>query len=322
MPGSGASRVRALAADGQSGHVLRDNTLGEADMTGAACAPFSGANALIFGGAKGIGRAVAMEWARRGARLAIADLAEAEARQTAADIEAEGGTAIALSANVLSVESIAAAAAAAESALGEIDILMNNVGGMVNGHPEDIPLAEWQRIMEINYFAAVRGVNQFLPKFLARGRGHIVNTASFAGMFPYAASRVPYGAAKAAVISMSQNLAVYCEPLGIRVSCLIPGPVLTQVMDSCTEWTEGCKLRAPGKETTLLLPEHLATVLADGMRDGGILIPSDPVVFEIIQRWAANPDAFIRSKIAEFASGDAGSPQVPDAIKAMLAGAG
>ena len=190
-------------------------------------APFAGANALIYGGAKGIGRAVAMEWARRGARLAIADLAEDAARATADEINAAGGQAVALAANVLSEDSIAATASAAENAFGEIDIVMNNVGGMLNGHPEDIPFAEWHRIMDINYFAAVRGVKHFLPKFLARGSGHIVSTASFAGMFPYAASRVPYGAAKASIISMSQNLAVYCEPLGVRVSCLIPGPVMT-----------------------------------------------------------------------------------------------
>ncbi len=284
-------------------------------------APFAGANALIFGGAKGIGRCIALEWARRGARVAVADLAEAAARETVSEIEAAGGTAVAIAANVMSDESVAAAAGAAEAALGDIDIVMNNVGGMLNGHPEDIPLTEWQRIMEINYFAAARGVSQFLPKFLARGKGHIVSTASFAGMFPYAASRVPYGSAKAAVISMSQNLAVYCEPLGVRVSCLIPGPVMTQVMDSCTEWTEGCELRAPGKETTLMLPEEVARVLADGMRDGRILIPSDPVVFDIVRRWAENPDAFIHGKIAEFTAGDRGNPQVPDAIKAMLAGA-
>jgi NAD(P)-dependent dehydrogenase (short-subunit alcohol dehydrogenase family) len=290
-------------------------------MSEAANATFTGANALIFGGARGIGRSVAMEWASRGARIAVADIAEDAARQTAAEIVAAGGEAIALVANVLSDESIAATASAAESAFGEVDILMNNVGSMLNGHPEDIPFAEWHRIMDINYFAAVRGVLHFLPKFLARGKGHIVNTASFAGVFPYAASRVPYAAAKAAIISMSENLAVYLEPQGIRVSCLLPGPVMTGVMDSMTSWTEDCPLRGPGSETTLLLPEQLATVLADGMAAGRIYIPSDPVAFGIGQRLAADPDAFIRAKIAEFASGERGNPTIPDTIKAMMAGA-
>lgn len=280
--------------------------------------PFAGAAALIFGGAKGIGRAVAIEWARRGARVAVADLDEAAARAVAAEIEAAGGSAIGLAANVMSEDSIAAAFTATAAAFGDLDILMNNVGGMLNGHPEDIPLHEWQRIMELNYFAAVRGVKRALPDFLARGRGHIVNTASFAGLYPYAASRMPYAAAKAAVIALTESLALYCEPQGIRVSCLIPGPVATDVMASMTSWTEDCPLRGPGAETTLLLPDEVARVLADGMADGRILIPSDPVAFDIVKRWAESPDAFIRAKIDEFARGDRGNPVVPEAILALM----
>lgn len=283
--------------------------------------PFAGANALIFGGAKGIGRAVALEWARRGARLAVADIDEAAATETAREIEAAGGKAVGIAANVLSDESIGAAAASAEAALGEIDIAMNNVGGMLNGHPEDIPMAEWQRIMDLNYFAAVRGVRHFLPKFLARGSGHIVNTASFAGLYPYAASRIPYAAAKAAVIAMSENLAVYLEPQGVRVSCLIPGPVMTGVLESMTSWTEDCPMRGPGAETQLMLPQVLAAKLADGMAAGEILIPSDDVAWNIVQRWAASPDGFIRTKIDEFAHGNAGRPQIPEEVmKAMREG--
>ena len=229
-------------------------------------APFGGASALIFGGAKGIGRAVSLEWARRGAKLAVADIDEAAAQGVAAEIGAAGGQAIGLSANVLSDEPVAAACAAAEAAFGDVDILMNNVGSMLNGHPEDIPIEEWRRIMEINYFSAVRAIRYFIPRMVARGRGHIVNTASFAGFYPYAASRVPYGGAKAAVISMSQNLALHLEPQGVRVSCLIPGPVMTGVMDSMTSWSEDCPMRGPGKETTLLTSEHVAAVLADVSR--------------------------------------------------------
>lgn len=282
---------------------------------------FSGANALIFGGAKGIGKAVAIEWARRGARLAIADIAEDQAAETAAEIVAQGGTSIALKADVRSEEAIAQVAAQAEAALGGIDVVMNNVGVMLNGHPEDIPVAEWQRIMDLNYFSSVRSSAHFLPKFLARGSGHIVNTASFAGFYPYAASRVPYAASKAAIIAMSQNLALYLEPKGIRVSCLIPGPVMTAISDSMTSWSDDCPMRGPGKETRLLMPQELATVLADGMEAGKILIPSDPVAFDIVKRWAADPDKFIRVKIAEFAGGDAGNPAIPEAIKAMMGGA-
>lgn len=287
-------------------------------MTDNANLPFTGANALIFGGAKGIGKAVALEWARRGARLVIADLDAATAKATAAEIVAAGGMAIGHAVNVMQDESVHYAAEAAETELGEIDIVMNNVGGMLNGHPEDIPLSEWKRIMDLNYFAAVRGVEYFLPKFLARGSGHIVNTASFAGLYPYAASRVPYAAAKAAVIAMAENLAVYLEPKGIRVSCLIPGPVATTVMESMTSWTEDCPMRGPGTETTLMLPQAVAAKLADGMRDGEILIPSDDVAWDIVARWAQSPDAFIRAKIAEFSQGNAGQPEIPETIRQVI----
>lgn len=280
--------------------------------------PFEGGNALIYGGAKGIGRAVALEFARRGAALAIADIDEAAAQTVAAEIVAAGGKAVGLAANVLSSDSVRATAEAAEAALGEIDIVMNNVGGMLNGHPEDIPMSEWQRMMDINYFAAVRGIELFLPKMLARGRGHIVNTASFAGLYPYAASRIPYAAAKAAVIAMSESLAIYLEPQGVRVSCLIPGPVMTGVLDSMTSWTPDCPMRGPGSELELKLVDDVARTLADGMRDGAVLIPSDERAWDIVRRWAASPDAFIRGKIAEFSAGDSGRPQVPESLRRKL----
>lgn len=279
---------------------------------------FDGANVLTFGGAKGIGRAVALEWARRGARLAIADIDEGAAKAVADQI---GGDSFGLAANVLSDASVAEAVAAAEAALGPLDIAMNNVGGILNGHPEDIPMAEWQRIMDLNYFAAVRGVQAVLPGMLARGRGHVVNTASFAGLYPYAASRVPYAAAKAAVISMTQNMALYAEPLGVRFSCLIPGPVMTGVLDTMTSWTADCQMRGPGAETTLMLPETLAVKLSNGMQAGEVMIPSDDIAFDIVRRWAESPDAFIRAKAAEFAGGDEGRPQVPaEVVAAMRAG--
>lgn len=276
---------------------------------------FSGNAALIYGGGKGIGRAVAQEFGRRGARIAIADLHLDAAEEAASLIVKAGGRAIALKCNVLSDESIRETADAAEAALGVIHIVMNNVGGMLNGHPEDIPMAEWQRMMDINYFAAVRGVQHFLPKMLARGSGHIVNTASFAGLYPYAASRIPYAAAKAAVIAMSESLAIYLAPQGVRLSCLIPGPVMTGVLDTMTSWTPDCPMRGPGSELELKLVEEVAQTLADGMEAGKILIPSDPKVWEIIQRWAAAPDAFIDDKITAFAQGDTGRPIVPDDVK-------
>ena len=196
----------------------------------------------------------------------------------------------------------------AERRLGELDIVMNNVGGILSGNPEDIPPSEWQRILSFNLMSVVRSLDVFLPKMIARGSGHIVNTASFAGLYPYAISRMPYVAAKAGVVALSESLAVYLEPKGIRVSCLCPGPVATRVMDGMRSWSANAPMAGPGAQYRVKTPEEVAAILADGMRDGRILIPSDETVWEIMRRHADSPDEFIREKIAQFARGEWGRP--------------
>ncbi len=280
-------------------------------MTGVGEAPFAGASAIIFGGAKGIGKAVSLEWSRRGARVVVADLDHVAARETASEIVQAGGKALGLQVDVLSQASIEAAAGEAEAEFGPPDIVMNNVGAILNGHPLDIPAEEWHRIFELNYFSIVRSNAIFLPAMLERGSGHVVNTASFAGLYPYAAGRIPYASSKAAVISMSENLALLLEPQDVRVSCLVPGPVMTGIAAGMKDWTPDLPMYGPGSETALMDTGEVARVLADGMRDGRILIPSDPVAFEIIAQRAADPDAFTRGKIAGFAAGDVGMPKLP-----------
>lgn len=271
---------------------------------------FADKSALIFGAARGIGRAVAQEFARRGARVAIADIDRAGAEEAAGLIAAGGGQAVALACDVTSDESVSAAAAEAQRAFGEPDIVMNNVGVILSGNPEDVPLAEWRRIVELNLFSTVRGCELFMAKMIARGHGHIVNTASFAGLYPYAANRLPYVASKAAVIAMTEGLALYLEPKGVRVSCLIPGPVMTGVMEGMKVWSKDVAMRGPGSQYRLMTADQVAVVLADGMQAGRILIPSDETVLEDLQRHAASPDAFIRAKIQAFADGDEGRPSM------------
>ena len=146
--------------------------------------PFEKKRALIYGAAHGIGRAVALEFARRGAHVAIADIDAAGAESVAGEIAAAGGRATGLACDVARDESVREAAAEAERRIGEIDIAMNNVGVIVSGNPEDIPIAEWQRILDVNLLSVIRSNEVFLPKMIARGSGHIVNTASFAGLYP------------------------------------------------------------------------------------------------------------------------------------------
>lgn len=271
---------------------------------------FKGKSALVFGSAQNIGRAVVREFARRGARVAVADLDFVGAEETAALIREAGGEAIALKCNVMHSESIAETAAAAEAALGEIDIVMNNAGLLHSGNPEDFPFSEWERMIGCNLMGMIRSIEVFLPKMLARGHGYIVNTGSFAGLYPYAASRVPYAVSKAGVIALSENLALYAIPKGVKVSCLCPGPVMTTSANTMKTFSDNVPMRGPGKHLWVKSQEEVAVLLADGMEADRIIIPTHEEVYETLAEWAASPDDFIRKQIAVFASGDIGQPQI------------
>lgn len=272
--------------------------------------PFEHRRALIYGAARGIGRAVALEFSRRGAAVAIADVDAAGADDTAQAIRAAGGEAIGIACDVRLDDSVRAAADEATRRLGDVDIVMNNVGVILSGHPEDIPVAEWQRILDLNLMSAVRSLAVFVPRMLSRGRGYIVNTASFAGLYPYATNRIPYAAAKAAVVTMTESLALHLLPKGIHVSCLCPGPVATRVSEGIKSWSADAVMRGPGSQFRLLTPEQVATTLADGMRDGRVLIPTHEEVFEVMREHAEAPDRFIRAKLAAFERGENGLPVI------------
>lgn len=277
---------------------------------------FENKAALIYGAGRNIGRAVAREFARRRARVAVADLDAEGAAETARLIQEEGGEALSVGCDVTQAQSVRAAAEAAERAFGEIDIVMNNAGILHSGYPEDIPLAEWERMLSVNLLGMVRSLEVFLPKMIARGGGHIVNTASFAGLYPFAINRIPYAVSKAGVVSMSQNLALYLAPKGVRVSCLCPGPVMTTSVESMKVFTEPVVMHGPGAHLQVKSQVETARILADGMCAGRIIIPTHEEIWDTLQHWAAGPDDYIRKICEGFAAGDRGQPGFDPAILA------
>jgi NAD(P)-dependent dehydrogenase (short-subunit alcohol dehydrogenase family) len=210
--------------------------------------------------------------------------------------------------DVSSEQSVRAAVAESEGFLGAIDIHMNNAGIIHSGNPEDFPPSEWERMFSVNFFGAVRANAVVMPKMLARGQGYIVNTASFAGLYPYASNRIPYAASKAALISMSENMAISLLPRGIRVSCLCPGPTMTTSTTGMKPWSKDVVMRGPGSHLAVKSQEHAAAVLADGMCTGRILIPTHEEGFDLIRQYAESPDNFVQRKIEEFQRGSSGLP--------------
>lgn len=273
---------------------------------------FSGQRALVLGGGKGIGRAVAEAFARRGADLAVADIDLQAAQEVAAQIVAAGGRATAVFCDVTDSDSLRAVADAARESLGDVDLVVNNVGAIVSGHPEDIPLGEWQRILNLNLMSVIHSNEVFLGPMLDRGSGYIVNTASFAGLYPYASNRMPYVASKAAVVGLTESLALYLLPRGLRVSCFCPGPVMTGVMQGMKSWSEDAVMCGPGSRFELITAGQAADTLVEGMEAGKIFIPTHEAVLEEMRAHAQSPDDFIRARIAAFERGDMGLPAVPE----------
>ncbi len=185
--------------------------------------------AFITGGANGIGLGIARSLARAGAKLALADRDVAALERAGAELSEITEVFIA-ELDVRDRTAYARVADQAESQVGPISILVNNAG-VAGGAPANRLTYElWDWGMDINLGGVVNGVQTFLPRFIARGGGgHIVNTASGAGLIA-SAGNVLYCTAKFAVVGMSEELALELRPLGIGVTVLCPGPVATDIV--------------------------------------------------------------------------------------------
>ena len=116
-----------------------------------------------------------------------------------------GSDTVGMRCDVTSLTDLEAARDAALARFGRVDVVMNNVGILAIGPVEEIPLEAWQRVIDVNLLSVVRSNLVFLPLLLAQGRGHVVNTASTAGLLPYGFDRLPYTATKHTVVGLSES---------------------------------------------------------------------------------------------------------------------
>jgi NAD(P)-dependent dehydrogenase (short-subunit alcohol dehydrogenase family) len=187
-------------------------------------------HAFITGGASGLGLGIADALAARGIGVTIADL---DGEAIDAVVAARGGT---LRGQVLDVRDRAAWASAkteAEAALGPVDILVNNAGIAPDGREfADMDPASFDRIVGINLFGVFNGVSAFAADFRARGRGHIVNTSSMAGLSSPFPGLGAYAVSKFGVVALSEGLRKEMAPHGVGVSVLCPGFVTTNLAET------------------------------------------------------------------------------------------
>lgn len=193
----------------------------------------SARHALVTGGASGIGRGIADALARRGVAVTIADIDDAAIESTLAD---RTGAFRLFRGAVLDVrdrEGWRSVKQGAEDAFGPVDILVNNAGIGFNGKDfADLDPQVFDTVIDIDVTGVFNGISTFAGDLRARGRGHIVNTASVMGLTAGAPGRGVYSAAKAAVVAMSEALRAELAPHGVGVSVLCPGLVRSGLDDS------------------------------------------------------------------------------------------
>ncbi len=190
--------------------------------------------ALVTGGARGIGRAIAEALVAEGVAVVLLDRDGPQAAETARAIAAKGGQCNAVVADVTDGQQLQAAVEEAVAALGgPIDILVNNAGIVVPGHFSETEPADTFAQIDVNLKAPLYLTHLLLPRMLARGRGHIVNIASAAGRAPCPAVAI-YTATKFAVVGFSEALRAELAGTGVHVSAICPGLIRTGILDEAT----------------------------------------------------------------------------------------
>jgi NAD(P)-dependent dehydrogenase (short-subunit alcohol dehydrogenase family) len=267
--------------------------------------------AVVTGGASGIGRSLCLAFARRDATgVVVADVDAAGAAEVAAQIEAYGHRALAVTVDVGNAAEAEALVARAEEAFGRIDLLCSNAGIIVGGGLE-VPDEAWSRMWAINVQSHVDLTRAVLPGMQARGEGYLVYTASAAGLLTELGS-APYSVTKHAVVALAEWLAITHADQGIRVSCLCPQLVSTNLGATSRRLLDGGPVLAAGEPGAgalpgadgigvrqsgvdgVLTPDQVAECVIEAMADERFLILPHPEVLEYMKRKTGDYDRWLR----------------------------
>lgn len=189
--------------------------------------------AVVTGAASGIGAAMCEAFAAEGMRIVAADVEAPRLAEVAQAWEQAGVDVLPVPTDVTDAASVDALAAAALDRFGAVHVVCNNAGVGGQGPPWDLP--SWRWVVDVNLFGVVHGVHTFLPILREQGEGHIVNTASMAGVMPSPVGPA-YCATKYAVVGLSQRLYLENQASGVGVSVLCPGMVATRIVDAERNW--------------------------------------------------------------------------------------
>jgi len=223
----------------------------------------AGKVAVVTGAASGIGLALCERFAQTEMAVVLADVEE-EALCAAADkISALGVDTLAVQADVSHASAVQVLAEATLDHFGAVHLVCNNAGVAARGEPWAGPLAAWEWVIGVNLWGVIHGIRTFLPHLAASG-GHIVNTASIAGLLP--GFGPAYDASKHAVVAISEDLYVELTTAGIPVgvSVLCPGWVNTGILDAQRNWPTHLGTRPPDNPTLAVVERHYRRAIDEG----------------------------------------------------------
>ncbi len=239
---------------------------------------------VVTGGANGIGRALCRRFVAEGARVAVVDR---DGDGVTAVVDELGDAAIGVTADVAVEADVVNVVEQTSRSFGPVDLFCSNAG-IGGGGGIEAPDDVWHAIWDINVLAHVYAARAVLPSMLERGEGYLLNTASAAGLLTNIGN-APYTASKHAAVGLAEWLAITYGDRGIKVSCLCPQGVRTNML-----------LGAPGDPSTEVVlaqgaiePEELAEAVVHGLRDERFLILPHPEVAEYVRRKAEDPDRWL-----------------------------
>jgi len=245
---------------------------------------FAGKVAVVTGAASGIGLGLARTFVRAGMSVAMCDIRADRLEEAAAQVRPLGqGRVIAVPADVSKAESVEQAAQKIEREFGRIHVVCNNAGVVMRGTPmEQIDDKAWNWLIGVNLFGVIHGIQSFVPRIRKHGEGgHIVNTASMAGLQVGDRGTGAYATTKFAVVALSEALARDLKDTGIGVSVLCPAAVATEIYTSSAAHRGGLGGPNPYAETPAeiaagLPPDEIGRRVMEGIRGGQFYLVTHP----------------------------------------------
>lgn len=234
------------------------------------CRRFADTTALVTGAGSGIGAATAMRLAAEGARVAVVDLSGSAAEKTAAAIRASGGQALPLTCDVRDSHQVNSALAETVDSMGDINVLFTSAGvSGTRAGSETLSDEDWHTTLDINLNGTFYTVRAALRSMLRRGKGSIVLCGSTSSFVAVHGGMAPYRASKGAVLMLTRSLAIEYASRSIRVNCVCPGPIETNLGSNTREILgTGMQTQRPsGQRTTTPMgrwgrPEEIAGAVA------------------------------------------------------------